>query len=252
MIRYDSQAIASEFVKKNRVEELLNIVGIKHGRRENGYVSPKHEAIASLLIFDEDTTAFRKSIFDSLIKSYLSAASEGMEREKLVDLIIADNNLSGNQAKLVNSHVDRLLQKRAIKKSDTVLKLKKHESDKFLGLRKAGEIDFIAVKDRIVSFFDKRQLTLSEDELDVIIAHLIEFMLVLYRSQIRMTLPRLGKFGKRDKSTNCNASLHPNRKFQHHPNRRLIRIGNIPRFPPRNQQYPAFPLVLKQKRSFRA
>ncbi len=183
--RYDSQAISSEFVKKNRVDELLNILGIKDGGdTEREHFSPKHEAIASVLIFGEETNSFRKSIFDSLIKSYLSANPEGMERKKLVDLIIADNNFSKNQARLVNSHVDRLLQKGAIEKSDTVFRLKKHESDIFSGLRKAGERDFIDVKERVLSFFETRQIRLSKNELDFIIDNLTEFTLVLYRSHI--------------------------------------------------------------------
>ncbi|MDM8551587.1 hypothetical protein QUF72_15985 [Desulfobacterales bacterium HSG2] len=187
VIRYDNQAISSEFVKKDRVDELLDILGIKdtgHSRGKEKYFSPKHEAIASVLIFGEQTKAFRDSIFDSLIKSYLFADSEGLEREALTDRIINDNNFGRNQAKLISSHIDRLLQKGDIEKSDTVFKLRKHESDKFSGLRKAGERDFIDVRNRILSFFNKREINLSKDELDFIVENLTEFTLVLYRSQI--------------------------------------------------------------------
>jgi len=73
--RFDNQAIATEFIKRNKVGDLLSVFGVKPGKDVSGlrkYLGPKKEAIAAILIFGQETKELRDGVYDSLIKSYLA------------------------------------------------------------------------------------------------------------------------------------------------------------------------------------
>ena len=183
--RFDSQSISSEFIKHNQVSSLLDILGIKNiiaGQKKE--FSPKHEAISSIMIFGEDTKRFRDAIFDSIIKSYLSSYRDGISREKLVDIVISDIKFSSNQTKLVNSHVDRLLQQSVIEKKEDLLIIKQDEFKKFQGLKAAGQQDYFEAKKYLHDILFNEKIVLSSDELEFFFENLTEFVISLYASQV--------------------------------------------------------------------
>lgn len=120
------------------------------------YLDPKNEAVASLLLFDDDSKDLRERFFQSIIKSSLSREQES-GRDALIDIVKNHYKLADTQKVKLNSSIDRLLQKGEIVSEKGLLKLSKGDAEKYLGLRRTTELELDVLK----SDFENRLLNMS-------------------------------------------------------------------------------------------
>lgn len=185
--KFDNQAIASEFIKHNKVKELFSILNLdlkEASGRDVSIFSPKQEAIASILLFGSEAKEFRTEIFDSLIKSYLCDLGEGVKREVLIDVIKNKSQLSENQHTLINSRIDGLLQKGDLLSVNRLLNLSEEEQKKYNGLRDSGERDFKELKNQIHTLIDSNNIYLDDDGFNLLIEKIVEIAKSLGHFQI--------------------------------------------------------------------
>jgi|GEM_PF-2180341 len=205
--RYDSQAIATEFIRKNKVGDLLRIFGIKETVKPSsikGYLGPRNEAIASVLIFGEESKELRGGLYDSLIKAHLVRFSTGVEREKLIDNVIEENQLSKNHRKTINSHIDHLLQKQDIKKVGSLLSLSQEEHDKFCGLIETSEYEASQLVSLVAKFFKENYPNISSKTEEHILQNILELTANLINDNFN---PINGENKKRDTYNAINTLL---------------------------------------------
>lgn len=177
VVKYDSQSIATRLIDKNKVNEALLAMGIDiHSPKDSGskYLDPKNEAIASLLLFDDDSKDLRERFFQSIIKSSLSREEESA-REDLIDIVKKHYKLANTQKVKLNSSIDRLLQKGEIVSKQGFLKLSKKEALKYSGLRRTTELELEILK----SDFERKLLNMSPSLDDITKNLLLENFLEL-------------------------------------------------------------------------
>ncbi|WP_125722108.1 hypothetical protein [Pseudoalteromonas rubra] len=144
--KYDCQAIASRLVKHDKVSEVLVLFGINITKPEQKYLTPKNEAVSSLLLFDQKTKDLRQRFFQSIIMSTLSRKPDGCSREQLIESVASSFNLEETQQIQLNANIDRLLQNSEIESHQKVLILSKSEQDRFAGLQKTTELELEMLK----------------------------------------------------------------------------------------------------------
>lgn len=160
--KYDNQAIASRLIENNKINEVFILMGIEEpvfSKKQQEYLSPKNEAVSSLLLFDENTKDLRQRFFKAIIMAVLSRSQDGLSRQDLFDKIEESFDIEKNQLVQINSNIDSLLQTRKITTYGNMIKLSENEKNKFLGLRKTTELELESLK----SEFKIKITSLSED-----------------------------------------------------------------------------------------
>ncbi|WP_319574557.1 hypothetical protein [uncultured Desulfobacter sp.] len=189
--KYDNQAIASEFIKHNKVSELISILNIDLKDvtgRDAKIFSPKQEAISSILIFGSESKEFRTEIFDCIIKSYLCDLGESVKREVLINFVQEQSQLSKNQHTLINSRIDSLLQRGDLLSVNSLLNLSPNEQKRYEGLRQAGERDFLDLKVQVRSLIKDTGIKLDDDGFNVLIEKIVEITKSLGHFQISTSI----------------------------------------------------------------
>src|SRR5690606_6511012 len=133
-----------------------------------------NEAIASLLLFDDDSKDLRERFFQSIIKSSLSREEESA-REDLIDIVKNHYKLANTQKVKLNSSIDRLLQKGESVSKQGFLKLSKKEALKYSGRRRTTELELEILK----SDFERKLLNMSPSLDDITKNLLLENFLEL-------------------------------------------------------------------------
>ncbi|PBP85415.1 hypothetical protein [Pseudomonas syringae] len=144
VLKFDSQAIATKFIQNNKINSLLDTLNIKLNSTpeiSKKYLGAKNEAISSLLLFDNNAQDFRAGLYDSIVKSVLSRQTSPIKRANLISTVLNIYEMDDSQGVLINSHIDRLLQKKEILSSEGSLSLHKNVLDEYQGLRAAAELE---------------------------------------------------------------------------------------------------------------
>ncbi|QOE08740.1 hypothetical protein IE322_01335 [Pseudomonas asiatica] len=160
VLKYDSQAIATKFIQNNKVNRLLEILGIQLTQPSAGerkYLGAKNEAVAALLLFDNDAQDFRSGLYDSIVKSVLARQTCEIKRPELIASIIELYEMEPAQGVLINSHIDRLLQKSEIKSTGGNLSLHPKELAEYQGLRAAAELELSALRKKIAEYLSTQK-----------------------------------------------------------------------------------------------
>lgn len=155
VIKYDSQAIATKFIQSNKVSKLLAVLGIETSVPSDNvkkYLGAKNEAISSLLLFDTDAQDFRVGLYDSIVKSVLARYETTVKRPELIAGVLKLYDMEDIQGVMINSHVDRLLQRGEILSKNGDLTLHPKELDAYKGLREAAEVESNMLRKQISDY----------------------------------------------------------------------------------------------------
>ncbi|ALU44570.1 hypothetical protein [Pseudoalteromonas rubra] len=177
--KYDCQAIASRLVKHDKVSEVLVLFGIKITKPEQKYLTPKNEAVSSLLLFDQKTKDLRQRFFQSIIMSTLSRKPNGCSREQLIESVTESFNLEETQQIQLNANIDRLLQNSEIESHQKVLILSKSEQDRFAGLQKTTELELEMLKSDFKDKLSNLKVTLDAKTQALLLDNFIELTIYL-------------------------------------------------------------------------
>ncbi|KAA8698229.1 hypothetical protein [Pseudomonas proteolytica] len=172
VIKYDCQAIATKFIQANKVSILLKALNIEIPAPTDTikkYLGAKNEAISSLLMFDTDAQDFRVGLYDSIVKSVLARQDPETSRAELIAAVLSTYEMDDTQGVLINSHVDRLLQRSEILSEQGKLKLHETEHDTYAGLRAAAEVESNVLKDKIIEYFTNKKHFTKLESFDLLI-----------------------------------------------------------------------------------
>ncbi|EMY8087126.1 TPA: hypothetical protein SMR11_006010 [Pseudomonas aeruginosa] len=171
VLKYDSQAIATAFTQHNEVNTLLKHLGIDvtPTNLPKKYFSAKNEAVASLLVFDNDVKDFRARLYDSIVKSVLARNEGGLNREELIDEVISTYQMSNAQRALVNSHIDRLLQSKEINSRSKTLYLSSSEMAAYKGLKDSAEYEAGILFERIKQTLSEKNILKDDNNISLLL-----------------------------------------------------------------------------------
>ncbi len=180
IIKFDNQAIASQFIRRNAVGTLLQIFGVApkvvgeavsaRGSRVDG---PQNEAISALLMFGSDAKDFRDGVHDSLVKSFLAKHKQGLRKQEIITDVLAAYSMPDAHGVLINSHLDRLLQKQALISVGGVIRLSQVEQDLYEGLEAASAYEYEALRRLVEAFLHRESASIGEGEKRLLIDNLL-------------------------------------------------------------------------------
>ncbi|MCG6659799.1 hypothetical protein HOP52_18795 [Halomonas campisalis] len=181
VVKYDSQSIAMRLIDSDKVNEALIAMGIDiHSPTGlvSKYLDPKNEAIASLLLFDDDSKDLRERFFQSIIKSSLSREGES-EREVLINAVKSHYKLASTQKIKLNSSIDRLLQRGEVISKQSVLKLSRKEALKYSGLRRTTELELELLRGDFESKLSEMSPRVDESTENLLLENFLELTIGL-------------------------------------------------------------------------
>lgn len=155
--RYDNQAIATEFIRTNRVIELYTLAGVdaSSAHMEPRGVTAKHEAASALVMFGTSAEDLRSEMFQSIIKAQL--LKEPVERNLLIDLVLRNHGMSDMQKVVIAKHLTRLQQSKEVQISkEGLVTLSKEEESKYQGVQTLLKIQFEELTKRVEKFLSEK------------------------------------------------------------------------------------------------
>jgi hypothetical protein len=182
VIKYDCQAIASRFIKSNKVEVILSVFDVSNNFLPSSvekYLGPRNEAISALLLFDADAKDYRTHLYDSIVKSVLARQEIRSTREDLIRAVLACYNLTENQYLLINSSVDRLVQKADIIINDGFVELAEDEKKAFFGIIAKSKYEAKVLGSEVSEYLDSVGAEIDDETKTVLIENLLELTLEL-------------------------------------------------------------------------
>ncbi len=191
VIRYDSQLIASDFIKKNKIDKILKIANIdikSEVYEHNRQLLNKNIAISSLLLFSDDANELRKSFFETIIKTQILNSYNPLTREKLIQSIIDTYSFNSEQSPYISSHFDRLLQLKKIFVKDKLFYIEENEGEKLKGLESQFNIEFNSIKDVVINLLKESKLNFTTSEMDDLFNNIEDFILGLARNSTGYSL----------------------------------------------------------------
>ena len=191
VIRYDSQLIASDFIKKNKIDKVLKIANIdikSEAYEHNRQLLNKNIAISSLLLFSDDANELRKSFFETIIKTQILNSYNPLTREKLIQSIIDTYSFNSEQSPYISSHFDRLLQLKKIFVKDKLFYIEENEGEKLKGLESQFNIEFNSIKDVVINLLKESKLNFTTSEMDDLFDNIEDFILGLARNSTGYSL----------------------------------------------------------------
>jgi hypothetical protein len=202
VLKYDSQSIATAYIRDDAVAELLRIFGIdvpaSAGR--DTPLSPQNEAVAALLVFGSDARDFLDGMFDSCVKAHLARVGSA-GRDALIAGVLADTGLSVAQGSAINASIDRLLQSESVLSSQKLLSLSKDEAAAFGGLKAATEYEFASLSGAAAKHLADNGFDESEKDL------ILENLLALVQALVSASFQVPGAVEKRDQVHEAISSL---------------------------------------------
>ena len=191
VIRYDSQLIASDFIKKNKIDKILKIANIdikSEVYEHNRQLLNKNIAISSLLLFSDDANELRKSFFETIIKTQILNSYNPLTREKLIQSIIDTYSFNSEQSPYISSHFDRLLQLKKISVKNKLFYIEENEGEKLKGLESQFNIEFNSIKDVVINLLKESKLNFTTSEMDDLFDNIEDFILGLARNSTGYSL----------------------------------------------------------------
>lgn len=200
VIKYDNQTIASEFIKKNKVNKILEIADIDIGmlsenNQSNRKLLNKNIAMSSLLLFSDDANELRKSFFETIIETQIAKSPKALSREELIDLIINEYVFNSEQAAYINSQFDRLLQSKKIYVKEGLYYLLESENLKIKGIESQFNVEFNNIKNDVIKLLEKSDLYLTETEMDDLLDNIEDFILGLVRASLGLSESKVDEKG---------------------------------------------------------
>lgn len=190
VLKYDSQAIATKFIQHNKVNKLLDILGIEVNvatPQNRKYLGAKNEAVSSLLLFDSDAQDFRTGLYDSIVKSVLARQSSDIKRPELITAILSVYDMEKAQGVLINSHIDRLLQKGEITSDNGNLNLHPKELNEYQGLRTASEIELETLRIDIKNYISSQKGLNNPQSQDLLLDNFLSLSATLIEKHFTLT-----------------------------------------------------------------
>lgn len=104
------------------------------------------------MLFDTDAQDFRVGLYDSIVKSVLARNEATVKRDELITAVLQLYEMEKAQGVMINSHIDRLLQRGEILSNNGKLELHPKEQDAYAGLRAAVEVESSILKNNISTY----------------------------------------------------------------------------------------------------
>ncbi|MBK3452343.1 hypothetical protein [Pseudomonas sp. MF6754] len=189
VLKFDSQAIATKFIQSNKVGKLLEILGIKVDSPPEvvrKYLGAKNEAVSSLLLFDNDAQDFRAGLYDSIVKSVLARQDQAIKRSELITQVLSTYEMEQTQGVLINSHVDRLLQKGEIQSVQGDVRLHPKELNEYKGLRAAAEVEAQALRDKISVYLNSQAGIKKKSSHDMVLDNFLALSAALIEKNFKL------------------------------------------------------------------
>ena len=179
---YDNQAIATEFIEKNLVPRLYELVGIQLTSEDppKYFASPKSEATAALLIFSSDSSDFRSEMLENLLSAELLEQSPVKESE-FVEGFLQRHNFNALQAIDVARHIARGIENGKFKKHRSTLEITDSQKARMLGIRSLTRGEFAALKTSVTQFLETMNSEIPNKDATAILKGLLELSLALWR-----------------------------------------------------------------------
>lgn len=179
---YDNQAIATEFIDKNLVARLYELVGIQLSVEapSKTYASPKTEASAALMLFGAESTDFRAEMFQNLLSAEL--LDQGPVREaEFVDAFLQKHKFSSLQVVDVIRHIAKGIEADKFKKHRSTLELTDAQRTRMLGLRSLALGEFSALKTSVLQYLESMSSKIPSKDSSAILKNLLDLSVALYR-----------------------------------------------------------------------
>ncbi|WP_434572395.1 hypothetical protein J3P88_25725 [Pseudomonas sp. Z3-6] len=189
VIKYDCQAIATKFIQSNKVSNLLKALNIEIPAPSDTvkkYLGAKNEAISSLLMFDTDAQDFRIGLYDSIVKSILARYEPTIKRADLIAAILQLYEMEETQGVLINSHIDRLLQRGEILSEHGELKLHPKEHDTYAGLRAAAEVESNILREKISDYLAAKKCFTKVESNDLLLDNFLSLSAALLDKNFKL------------------------------------------------------------------
>jgi hypothetical protein len=179
---YDNQAIATEFIERNLVPKLYDLVGIQLTSEDppKSLASPKSEATAALLLFSSDGSNFRSDMLENLLSAELLEQSPAKESE-FVESFLQRHNFSSLQAIDVARHIARGIENGKFKKYRSILEITEAQKTRMLGIRNLARGEFAALKTSVTQFLETTTPKIPPKDGTAILKGLLELSLALWR-----------------------------------------------------------------------
>lgn len=182
----DNQAIATEFIRANKVASLLQCFGIDlpEDERDEELLIPQNEAVASLLVFGSDARDFRDGMIDSTIKAVLARQGE-LLRSDLIPHVLSSAGLKEDQGVSVNSGIDRLLQSEQIVSREKKISLVDSERSIFEGLQAASAFELSVLRSEVEAYLQAHRL-MPASEGELVLSNLLELTAALVSENLHV------------------------------------------------------------------
>lgn len=138
----DARAIAAAFVDGNEVAFVLDALGVSFDERRPSTVqrpSLREDASYAFALFGDASDRFRNSVVEQTIVSYLVTAAEPQDRSNAEGGVVEALQLAPDQAPLVSSAIDRMLQQGRLEMRDGGLAVDAGEIESFRVMRAVRE-----------------------------------------------------------------------------------------------------------------
>lgn len=184
VLKFDGQAIATEFIRNNAVHELLSLFGVVYPvPKIDERLSPQNEAVAALLVFGSDSRDFLNGMIDSGVKAWL-AKRDGASRDEIITSVLSEFGLPSSQGVAINSSIDRLLQSESIVSLKKIVSLSDSERAIYKGLRSETDFEFASLSGNIESHLADDAF--SEGEKSLILNNLLALVRALVASSLQV------------------------------------------------------------------
>lgn len=194
VIKYDSQTIASDFVEKNKVLDILKIanidinsIALDKDDNSNRKLLNKNVAVSSLLLFGENANELRKAFFESIIETQIKNSRIPLSKEALIELIIDGYSFEHEQAPYINSQFDRLLQTQKISVRDGLYYIEECEDSKLEGIETQFNLEFTQIEEQVIKLLIESDLSFTKEEMDDLLDNIEDFILGLVRNSIGLS-----------------------------------------------------------------
>ena len=179
---YDNQAVATEFIEKNLVPKLYELVGIQLTQEDppKSFASPKSEATAALLLFSSDSGNFRSEMLENLLSAELLEHSPAKESD-FVEGFLQRHNFNALQAIDVARHIARGIDNGKFKRHRSVLEITDSQKTRMLGIRSLARGEFAALKESVTQLMNSTSPKIPTKDASAILKGLLELSLALWR-----------------------------------------------------------------------
>lgn len=177
---YDNQAIATEFIDKNLVSKLYELLGITApAPPPKALVTPRAEAASALLLFGGESDDFRAEMTQNLILAELRKV-EPVSEAVLADSVVEAHGIESQRQDVVRA-IRRLVQAGRIEAHSSTLRLCASARDQQDGVRSlaAGELE--ALKTKVKAFLSGISSATGKLAPDEVLDELLRLSVALWR-----------------------------------------------------------------------